>query len=290
MDKFSLKDSGRGDSEAGDSDCDMGRESPVDRLLLGEGFSDLIHLEMHHRLHPGELSDMSWLVSPSPLARLLLITLQLFSHLLSLSLRPLPRLAKSIPLSWVTYLTPSTAAAHTKVSPQLRSTITPQLSLISRKVVKFNFPMDFVWAWSTLAKLKWLTWSKKNHTVLIPELFCFDFENKLRWTRSELTRPLFLQTTPSHSNVAPAWQISAPWTASGHKPIICLSTCLYSYSIHPVANTIPIVLSPILPHSSHFHARYHTERGYSASGCLCYRVCGCACVCLRARVRYLPLS
>ncbi|XP_068177445.1 protocadherin-18a isoform X2 [Antennarius striatus] len=52
MDKFSLKDSGRGDSEAGDSDCDLGRESPVDRLLLGEGFSDLIHLEMHHRLHP----------------------------------------------------------------------------------------------------------------------------------------------------------------------------------------------------------------------------------------------
>uniref|UniRef100_A0A8C3AEQ3 Protocadherin 18a n=1 Tax=Cyclopterus lumpus TaxID=8103 RepID=A0A8C3AEQ3_CYCLU len=52
MDKFSLKDSGRGDSEAGDSDCDMGRDSPVDRLLLGEGFSDLIHLEMHHRLHP----------------------------------------------------------------------------------------------------------------------------------------------------------------------------------------------------------------------------------------------
>lgn len=59
MDKFSLKDSGRGDSEAGDSDCDMGRESPVDRLLLGEGFSDLIHLEMHHRLHPGELMPLS---------------------------------------------------------------------------------------------------------------------------------------------------------------------------------------------------------------------------------------
>jgi len=59
MDKFSLKDSGRGDSEAGDSDCEMGRESPVDRLLLGEGFSDLMHLEMHHRLHPGEIFHLS---------------------------------------------------------------------------------------------------------------------------------------------------------------------------------------------------------------------------------------
>lgn len=65
MDKFSLKDSGRGDSEAGDSDCDMGRDSPVDRLLLGEGFSDLIHLEMHHRLHPGE-SQSSLCSFPAP--------------------------------------------------------------------------------------------------------------------------------------------------------------------------------------------------------------------------------
>ncbi|KAI4832315.1 hypothetical protein KUCAC02_015287 [Chaenocephalus aceratus] len=82
MDKFSLKDSGRGDSEAGDSDCDMGRESPVDRLLLGEGFSDLIHLEMHHRLHPAMRlctdecrvlghSDQCWM---PPLPRLLPVT------------------------------------------------------------------------------------------------------------------------------------------------------------------------------------------------------------------------
>ncbi|KAM9741300.1 protocadherin-18b isoform 1-T1 [Menidia menidia] len=40
MDKFSLKDSGRGDSEAGDSDYEPGRESPMDRLL-GEGFAEL---------------------------------------------------------------------------------------------------------------------------------------------------------------------------------------------------------------------------------------------------------
>ncbi|XP_030047592.1 protocadherin-18 isoform X2 [Microcaecilia unicolor] len=46
MDKFSLKDSGRGDSEAGDSDYDLGRDSPIDRLL-GEGFSDLFVPEGH---------------------------------------------------------------------------------------------------------------------------------------------------------------------------------------------------------------------------------------------------
>ncbi|XP_048827473.1 protocadherin-18-like isoform X2 [Brienomyrus brachyistius] len=49
-DKFSLKDSGRGDSEAGDSDCDLGRDSPVDRLLVG-GFSELFLTDGHHRLN-----------------------------------------------------------------------------------------------------------------------------------------------------------------------------------------------------------------------------------------------
>ncbi|XP_058253614.1 protocadherin-18b isoform X1 [Hemibagrus wyckioides] len=48
MDKFSLKDSGRGDSEAGDSDCEMGRESP----LLGEGFGEVFTPDGQHRPHP----------------------------------------------------------------------------------------------------------------------------------------------------------------------------------------------------------------------------------------------
>ncbi|XP_062855934.1 protocadherin-18b isoform X2 [Trichomycterus rosablanca] len=48
MDKFSLKDSGRGDSEAGDSDCEMGRESP----LMGEGFNELFTPDGQHRPHP----------------------------------------------------------------------------------------------------------------------------------------------------------------------------------------------------------------------------------------------
>lgn len=52
MDKFSLKDSGRGDSDAGDSDCETGRDSPIDRLL-GDGFGELFHIDAQNRLHPG---------------------------------------------------------------------------------------------------------------------------------------------------------------------------------------------------------------------------------------------
>uniref|UniRef100_A0A3B5AZA0 Protocadherin-18-like n=1 Tax=Stegastes partitus TaxID=144197 RepID=A0A3B5AZA0_9TELE len=50
MDKFSLKDSGRGDSEAGDSDYEPGRESPMDRLL-GEGFTEIYAPDGQHRPH-----------------------------------------------------------------------------------------------------------------------------------------------------------------------------------------------------------------------------------------------
>ncbi|XP_077589691.1 protocadherin-18-like isoform X2 [Stigmatopora nigra] len=52
MDKFSLKDSGRGDSDAGDSDYEAGRDSPLDRLL-GEGLAELYHPDVHHRVHAG---------------------------------------------------------------------------------------------------------------------------------------------------------------------------------------------------------------------------------------------
>lgn len=52
MDKFSLKDSGRGDSEAGDSDYEAGRESPMDRLL-GEGFTEIYAPDGQHRSHAG---------------------------------------------------------------------------------------------------------------------------------------------------------------------------------------------------------------------------------------------
>lgn len=52
MDKFSLKDSGHGDSEAGDSDYEPGRESPMDRLL-GEGFIELYAPDGKHRPHAG---------------------------------------------------------------------------------------------------------------------------------------------------------------------------------------------------------------------------------------------
>ncbi|XP_054879308.1 protocadherin-18b isoform X4 [Poeciliopsis prolifica] len=50
MDKFSLKDSGRGDSEAGDSDYEPGRESPIDRLL-GEAFTELYSPDGQHCSH-----------------------------------------------------------------------------------------------------------------------------------------------------------------------------------------------------------------------------------------------
>lgn len=60
MDKFSLKDSGRGDSEAGDSDYEPGRESPMDRLL-GEGFTEIYAPDGRHRSHAG-----TTLPQPSP--------------------------------------------------------------------------------------------------------------------------------------------------------------------------------------------------------------------------------
>ena len=70
MDKFSLKDSGRGDSEAGDSDYEAGRESPIDRLL-GEAFIELYPPEAQgqHRPHAGTRPHPS-LTPASPLPRL----------------------------------------------------------------------------------------------------------------------------------------------------------------------------------------------------------------------------
>ncbi|XP_077433760.1 protocadherin-18b isoform X2 [Vanacampus margaritifer] len=50
MDKFSLKDSGRGDSDAGDSDYEPGRDSPMDRLL-GEGLAEFCTPDVHHKTH-----------------------------------------------------------------------------------------------------------------------------------------------------------------------------------------------------------------------------------------------
>lgn len=59
MDKFSLKDSGRGDSEAGDSDYEPGRESPMDRLL-GEGFTEICAPDGQHRTHAGTPQAPHW--------------------------------------------------------------------------------------------------------------------------------------------------------------------------------------------------------------------------------------
>lgn len=64
MDKFSLKDSGRGDSEAGDSDYEPGRESPMDRLL-GEGFTEIYAPDGQHRTHAG--TPLASLPLPLPL-------------------------------------------------------------------------------------------------------------------------------------------------------------------------------------------------------------------------------
>lgn len=67
MDKFSLKDSGRGDSEAGDSDYEPGRESPVDRLL-GEGFTGLYSPDGQHCSHAGTTLSPGCIPSSSKLS------------------------------------------------------------------------------------------------------------------------------------------------------------------------------------------------------------------------------
>ncbi|XP_043559053.1 protocadherin-18-like [Chiloscyllium plagiosum] len=73
-DGTSLKDSGQGESEEGDSDCDTGRNSPIDRLLE-EGLNDLLSRggwttpELGARASTGEelsLEELCWML-PSPL-------------------------------------------------------------------------------------------------------------------------------------------------------------------------------------------------------------------------------
>uniref|UniRef100_A0A4W3HXS2 Protocadherin 12 n=1 Tax=Callorhinchus milii TaxID=7868 RepID=A0A4W3HXS2_CALMI len=46
VDRTSLKDSGHGESEAGDSDCETGHDTPLEQLLEA-GFSDLLARNDH---------------------------------------------------------------------------------------------------------------------------------------------------------------------------------------------------------------------------------------------------
>lgn len=177
MDKFSLKDSGRGDSEAGDSDCDMGRESPVDRLLLGEGFSDLIHLEMHHRLHPGELTVMWWCLHVSPSDSFAFLTTTCEIGLTQLSHK-----------------------ANNFYSSTSQSTITSargaklHLSIILSCDKKSYFSDGFSLGLSNFGPIE-LT---EEHTILIPDLSFSDSETKSERPNSKEWAENFL-LPPDHT-------------------------------------------------------------------------------------------